>query len=93
MNHHKIVNIIESRNKKIFSHYIICYDKLEGKTNNYLELITSFVIVFQAIAPLKQCFIGKSRIDTPVWYTTDYQYKKYSKLPHSAATVKTSRGM
>lgn len=42
---------------------------------------------------MKQCFVGKSRVDTPSWYTTDYQYKKYSKPQSTDATSKTERGM
>lgn len=42
---------------------------------------------------MKQCFVGKSRVDTPSWYTTDYQYKKYNKPQSTDATSKTERGM
>ena len=42
---------------------------------------------------MKQCFVGKSRFDTPSWYTTDYQYKRYTKPMPADATSKTERGM
>ena len=41
---------------------------------------------------MRPCFIGKSHVDTPVWYTTDYDYQKYTKPLHADATIKAAGG-
>lgn len=47
----------------------------------------------QEISSLNQCFDGKSRFDTPAWYTADTKQKRYTKQApaHNVVKSRTSR--